>query len=54
MTSDDYPYWTHEDLHDLEYYEWLADYKAMVEYVDSIDADYAWYPPVEYWDETLA
>lgn len=50
MTSDDYPFWTYEELAESAYYE------AQVEYVlpDTFDADYIWYPPAEYWDQTIA
>lgn len=53
MTSDDYPYWTYEDLNDLEYYEWCEEYQHMLEYVESVDADNVFYPPVEYWDAAI-
>lgn len=50
MSSDDYPFWTYEDLNDSDYYEWLIEYKRMLEYVESVDADGMFYPPVEYWE----
>lgn len=51
MTSDDYPYWTYDDLAEVAYYEALEEYNRMV---TSLDADDLQYPPAEYWDEVIA
>jgi hypothetical protein len=51
MTSNDYPFWTYEELAEIAYHEAVEEYNRML---SSIDADDLQYPPVEYWDEVIA
>ena len=48
MTSDDYPYWTYDELHDLDYM------MSQIYLVTGFDADDLEYPPADYWDEIIA
>lgn len=51
MTSDEYPYWTHEELAKLDYDISQREYWAAYSYVMSFDSDSVSYPPVEYWED---
>lgn len=51
MTSDEYPYWTYEELYDYEteeyYRELIAELKRR--FNNMLDKDDMDYPPIEYW-----
>lgn len=49
MTSNDYPYWTYEELQESYYYEDRIKHLTN-KYMDSIDKEDIDYPPVEYWE----
>ena len=52
MTSDDYPYWTYEELHDTYYYDDRIKY-LMDKYMTSVDREDLDYPPTEYWESCV-
>jgi len=49
MTSNDYPYWTYDELNEINYYEYRMEYITN-KYMSSVDKDDIVYPPVEYWE----
>ena len=45
-SSDNYPFWTYEDMRDMDYYEDM--YTLLEQYYVSLDRDDMWYPPAEW------
>lgn len=53
MTSDDYPYWTYDDLREYDYDSYLEYLEDKYHITDSVDSDSVEYPPVEYWESGI-